>query len=197
MSEVTVETLTGAELGAALSAVARLRIAVFREWPYLYDGTLAYEQDYLDFLARADGAVIVAARAGDTIVGVATGSPLAAHAQSFGQPFRAAGMALEPVYYLAESVLLSDWRGRGLGHAFFEAREAHARRLGGFTHAAFASVVRPADHPLRPAGYRPLDPFWRGRGYAPVAGLLAHFDWKDIDAEEETRKPMQFWMKAL
>ena len=39
-ARVRIETLTGAALTEALDDVARLRIAVFRDWPYLYDGTL-------------------------------------------------------------------------------------------------------------------------------------------------------------
>ena len=58
-------------------------------------------------------------------------------------------------------------------------------------------MIRPADHPARPAGYAPLDGFWRKRGYAPVDGLTASFPWKDIGDEAETEKPMQFWMRDL
>ena len=57
---VRVAPLTGKSMAGALDALARLRIAVFRDWPYLYDGTLEYEQKYLAKLAAARGAVIVA-----------------------------------------------------------------------------------------------------------------------------------------
>jgi hypothetical protein len=58
-------------------------------------------------------------------------------------------------------------------------------------------VERPADHPLKPADYRPLDGFWKKRGYAPVDGLVTTYAWKDIDQPEETEHLMQFWMRAL
>ena len=73
---VRVAPLTGAAMAGALPALARLRIAVFRDWPYLYDGTLAYEQGYLDKFSRSPGAVIVAAYDGEQIVGAATASPM-------------------------------------------------------------------------------------------------------------------------
>lgn len=192
-----VEALTGAAIAAVLPELARLRITVFRDWPYLYDGSLAYEERYLAKLAAAKGAVCVVARDGDTIVGASTAAPMIEHADEFGTPFRNAGYDIARIFYCGESVLLKSHRGHGLGHAFFDQREAQARRLGGFTHSTFCRVVRPDDHPLKPADYVPLDGFWKKRGYAPVPGLVATYTWKDIDQPTETVHEMQFWMKAL
>jgi GNAT superfamily N-acetyltransferase len=194
---VKVETLSGAALQAVLPALADLRITVFRDFPYLYDGTLAYEQEYLATFAAGAGAVCVVASEGERIVGASTGAPMAEHASEFGAPFLAHGYDLSILFYCSESVLLKSHRGLGLGHAFFDGREAHARTLGGFTHVTFSSVVRPADHPLRPADYQPLDAFWTKRGYAKAEGIVGSYSWKDIDQAAETAKDMQFWIKAL
>lgn len=191
-----IETLTGAALDAALEDVARLRIAVFRDWPYLYDGDLAYEQDYLQSYRDSAGAVVVGAFDGTQLVGAATGTPLSDHAEDFAAAFAGSGLNLSEVFYCAESVLLPAYRGQGAGHGFFDAREAHARSLG-FKRAAFCGVQRPLDHPLRPADYAPLDPFWRKRGYEPLEGVVAEFLWKDVDQDAETRKPLQFWIRTL
>jgi GNAT superfamily N-acetyltransferase len=194
---VRVLPLTGKDLAGALPAVARLRIAVFRDWPYLYDGSLAYEEKYLARLAAAAGAVIVTACDGDAIVGCATAAPLAEAGEEFAAPFRARGLNPARFFYCGESVLLPAYRGQGLGQAFFDRREAQARALGGFTHIAFCAVVRPEDHPLRPKNYSPLDAFWKKRGYAKAEGLVCRFAWKDVDQPAETEKTMQFWTRAL
>ncbi|MFW8636732.1 GNAT family N-acetyltransferase [Cribrihabitans pelagius] len=191
-----VEVLTGRALDKALEHVARLRIEVFRAWPYLYDGDLAYEQAYLQSYRDSDRAIVVGAFDGERLVGASTGAPLGDHAEDFAAAFGASGIALEDVFYCAESVLLAEYRGQGLGHAFFDAREAHARRHG-FARCAFCSVQRPGGHPLRPEGYVPLDGFWRKRGYAPLEGVVARFSWKDVDRETETEKPLQFWIRDL
>lgn len=189
---LTVRSLTANEIEAALPALGSLRIAVFREWPYLYQGSEAYERDYVRAFAAAADAVLVAAFDGETIVGAATASPMAA------QDSEVLACFPDPAghFYFGESVLLPAYRGRGIGHAFFDHREAHARNCGAKA-AAFCGVVRPADHPLRPADFRPLDAFWRARGYAPVPGLVTTFEWKDIDQPEETPHPMQFWTRTL
>jgi GNAT superfamily N-acetyltransferase len=194
---VRVVPLTGESAAGALDALARLRIAVFRDWPYLYDGTMEYERKYLAKLAAAQGAVVVTAYDGEAMVGCATGAPMAEVEAEFATPFRARGLDIGRIFYCGESVLLPAYRGRGLGHAFFDHREARARALGGLTHVAFCAVARPDDHPLRPADYVPLDAFWTRRGYARAEGLVARFTWKDIDQPGETEKPMQFWMRAL
>ena len=191
-----IDCLTGAAIEPALPDIARLRIKVFREFPYLYDGTLDYEQRYLSAFAASPGALIVAVRDGGRIVGAATGLPLIGEHAAFREPVARAGIDVASVFYCAESVLEPDYRGQGLGHAFFDAREAHARNLG-LTLSTFCAVIRPPDHPARPPGYRPLDSFWRKRGYAPVPGLIASFAWRDLGAAEETSKPLQFWTKAL
>lgn len=192
---VTTRVLTGEALAAALEDVARLRIAVFRDFPYLYDGDADYERDYLRAY-QSPGAVVVAALDGSRIVGAATGAPMSDHAADFAQAFAGRPEPLDQIFYCAESVLLRDYRGHGIGHAFFDAREAHARDLGA-RFSAFCSVIRPEDYPARPADYRPLDPFWRKRGYAPLPGVLAHFGWKDLGEADETEKTLQFWMRAL
>jgi GNAT superfamily N-acetyltransferase len=194
---VRVEELSGAALEAAVPALARLRMRVFRDWPYLYDGSLAYEQGYLRTFAGAPKAVVIAAFDADEMVGAATASSLAGHAAEFAVPLAAHGHDVQRVFYFGESVLLKPYRGRGLGHVFFDRREAHARSAGRYTHATFCSVVRPEHHPLRPAGYVPLDAFWRKRGYDKIENLLGSFSWKDIDRPFETAKPMQYWIKAL
>ncbi len=192
-----VAPLTGDALAAALPDLARLRITVFRDWPYLYDGTLGYESGYIQRFAQSPGAVIVAAYDGDRIVGAATASPMVGHADEFAEPFRQRGYDIARIFYFGESVLLADYRGRGIGHAFFDQREAHARAQGGFTHTTFCGVVRPDDHPRKPADYVPLDAFWTKRGYRTMDGLVGAFSWRDIGEPEDTKKPMQFWMKAL
>ncbi|WP_018174814.1 MULTISPECIES: GNAT family N-acetyltransferase [unclassified Thioalkalivibrio] len=190
----TVERGTGLE--PHLEAIARLRIAVFREWPYLYEGSVEYEQDYLaDYVRCPQSAVVLAWDRGE-LVGASTSLPLAAADADFQAPFAQNGLDPERYFYLAESVLQRPYRGQGAGHRFFDAREAAARESG-YTQATFCAVIRPDDHPARPADYRPLDGFWRKRGYEPADGLVCHYHWPDLGEDEETWKPLQFWWRSL
>ena len=193
---IALRRLTGPALRAALPALADLRIRVFRDFPYLYDGTPDYEARYLEAYAAHAGSVIVGAFLGERLVGAATGMPLAEEMDSLKRPFADRGLDPADIFYFGESVLLAEFRGQGIGVRFFHEREAHAREVG-FSQAAFCAVIRPKDDPRRPPDYVPLDGFWRRRGYVPVDGLIGTISWRDIGEAEETAKPMQFWLRRL
>ncbi|WP_165856903.1 GNAT family N-acetyltransferase [Marinobacter sp. JSM 1782161] len=193
---LAMQTLRGQALLNHLDALADLRMTVFRDFPYLYDGSAAYERDYLRTYARSPDALCILARDGDRIVGASTGIPMRDEDAAFRQPFAEAGWDTDAIFYYGESVLLAPYRGQGIGVAFFDERERHAREAG-FDHAVFCAVVRSDDHPARPADYQPLDTFWRHRGYQSIPGLETRYAWTDIGDSGRTDKPMQFWFKAL
>ena len=193
---VTLTRLSGDELDERLTELARLRIRVFRDYPYLYEGDLDYERRYLDTYRRSSGSVIVLASDGERIVGASTAVPMAHETDETKAPFVATGHDVERIFYLGESVLLPEYRGRGIGVAFFEQREAHARETGNFSLYCFCAVQRAADHPARPPEHRPLDDFWRRRGYERRPELTTRYAWKEIGEEHESPKPMTFWTKV-
>lgn len=192
---IRIERCSGAGVQPHLQALAMLRIAVFREWPYLYQGDLGYEADYLAAYARSADSVFVLAFDGDEVVGAATGIPLADDAEAFIAPVRAHGLAPEQVFYFGESVLLPAYRGQGIGGRFFDGREAHARSLRRFRYTAFCAVIRELGDPRQPEDFTPLHGFWRKRGYAPVEGLVAELEWLETFHDLPTRHQLQFWMR--
>jgi GNAT superfamily N-acetyltransferase len=194
---LNVQTFTGNAVGPYLDAVAELRIAVFRDWPYLYDGTRDYEKKYLATYARSPESLFVLALEGERVIGASTGIPLIDETAAFQQPFIERGIALADVFYFGESVLLKEYRGRGLGHRFFDEREAYARRLGRFTLTAFCAVERDAADPRQPEGFRPNDAFWNKRGYARQDDMFCAIDWRELGASIDTAHRLRFWLRAL
>jgi GNAT superfamily N-acetyltransferase len=197
MNELSVEVLRGAAIRPHLTAVARLRIEVFREWPYLYDGDLDYEARYLEVYARSARAVLVLVRDGKEVVGASTGIPLDEESEPFQAPFLKAGIAPAEVFYCGESVLARPYRGRGLYPRFFAEREGHARALGGLRWVAFAAVEREAEDLRRPPHHRPLDPYWRRLGYERRPELSMELGWREIGRAGEQRNTLVFWLRPL
>lgn len=197
MNDITIRRFTGVEVERYILEVARLRIEVFREFPYLYDGDMQYEAKYLRTYIESPDSVIVLAFDGNSVVGASTAVPLRHETADAKRPFITHDINPDDVFYLGESVLQKRYRGRGIGVRFFEEREAHAHFVGRFRWIAFCAVDRPADHPRRPVDYVPLDPFWSNRGYQKHPDLHTTFTWRDLDETEQTPKPMVFWLKQF
>lgn len=195
--DIQISPITGPALLERLPAVAALRIAVFREFPYLYDGDLDYETRYLRTYAENLDSVIVLATKGDQVIGASTAVPMRHAPAEVREPVEHFGIDPGRVFYLGESVLYPHYRGQGIGAKFFVERERHAEFLGGFDYHAFCAVERAHDDPRRPIDYRDLHAFWNRRGYYREPGLYTSFTWREIGEPLESPKPMVFWLKRI
>ncbi|WP_020407331.1 GNAT family N-acetyltransferase [Hahella ganghwensis] len=195
MEQIEIDTVSGRDITPWLEDIAKLRLQVFREFPYLYEGSLDYESDYLKKYASSDKSVFILAKVNRKVVGAATGLPLIDADEEFQAPFKEHGLNISQYFYFGESVLDKNFRGRGIGHMFFDAREAFAWH-NCFRWTTFCAVERPENHPQRPPNYRPLNQFWEARGYQQRPELNTCYSWQDIGEPEETSKPMIFWIKS-
>ncbi len=197
---------SGKAISAIISELANIRIEVFKEFPYLYEGDLLYEQKYLQHYTECDESYVCAAYDGGTFVGATTAIALENADDAFKAPFAALGLDISKVFYLGESVVLPDHRGKGIGKEFFRKREwaasdFSARRLRrgqpSFTTLTFCAVMRATTDPRRPDGYRSLAPFWRSQGFASYPELASTFDWKELRAAKMSSQWMSFWIKEI
>ncbi|WP_031528208.1 hypothetical protein [Dyadobacter crusticola] len=197
MENLSFVTKRGAEIESVFEDLGKLRIAVFHDFPYLYEGDLDYEKEYLKIYSQSARAFLFSVYDGAEMVGATTCIPLADETEEVRAPFEKAGYDVSSIFYFGESILLQKYRGLGLGHRFFDEREAHARSFGDYELACFCAVERAADHPARPDKYRPNDVFWQKRGYVKNPRLRSTMRWLDIGEINETAKTMTFWLKAL
>ncbi len=196
MSSLSFLPVRGSAFLPYLEPVGALRLRVFHEYPYLYEGTMAEEHDYLRTYAVAETSLVVLALDGSRVVGATTCLAMAEGDSSFRTCFDRQGWDLSQICYFGESVLLPEYRGQGAGKVFCEQRVNHAAQLGA-KWAAFCAVDRPADDPRRPADYRPLDTFWQAQGFQKHPELQATFVWKEIGEAVESPKTLTFWLKDL
>ncbi|QCI10926.1 GNAT family N-acetyltransferase [Pseudomonas putida] len=192
-----IRLLHGAAIAPYIDDLARLRLTVLREFPYLYDGNLESEAEYFSTYAGSGRSLVVLALDQGQVVGASTGLPLVDVAEAFQQPFLGQGRDPASVYYFADSVVTPQYRGQGLGVRFFIERESYAHKLAEFDYCAFCTVERPAGHPRRPENYKPLHGFWRNRGFLHEPSLRTAYSWRDLDDPELSAKIMSFWLKAL
>jgi len=194
---IEVKTFSGAQIEPYLDAVAALRIAVFRDWPYVYAGDRDYEKHYLSTYAKSPESLFVLALDGERVIGASTGIPLTDETAAFQKPFLDRGIALGDVFYFGESVLLREYRGHGLGHRFFDERESYARQLGRFALTAFCAVERGPGDPRKPEGFRPNDVFWNKRGYTRQDDMFCTIEWQETGASAPTPHQLRFWLRPI
>ncbi len=192
--EIEIESYQGQDILTHVNELAGLRIEVFREFPYLYEGSIDYEIDYLQKYADANASIVGIARAGRKVVGATTGLPLRDADKEFQQPFLEQGHSVDEIYYFGESVVLPDYRGFGTGAKFFGLREKAALEWGARS-TCFCAVERPANYPLRPQSYRSNHSFWNRLGYQEHPELSCRFPWKQVDSSGDVINTLTFWIK--
>jgi GNAT superfamily N-acetyltransferase len=200
-SALRLQTLIGRDIAPYVGEVARIRIRHFRAFPYLYDGSLAYEEHYLQGYVTEPRAMLIRVLDGGEPVAIATATPLASSADIVADAprlFAAAGQDPRDYYYYAEIIVLPEHRARGIARLVYAEREAWARRWG-YRKLCLAVVQRPADHPLRPADYKSPERIWQRDGFE-LAGIEFDYDWPTLQADGTTRgegNRMAFWTKDL
>ena len=196
MKETTEQLLTGAAIADALDDLATLRLDIFPEYPYLYQGKREDELTYLATYAAAPDACVILAGDRLTVIGAATGMPLIHEDAQMIDAFAGTPFPLDEVYYVGELLFRPAYRNCGLGQKLLDRLECHIRSLGRYRTLTCATVERPDDHPLRPRDYIPIARFLARTGFVRLSGATTSFMWREIDGVKRDH-PMQFWIKDL
>jgi GNAT superfamily N-acetyltransferase len=187
--------LNGQDARAHFEQMAKLRISVFKEFPYLYLGNQEYEKNYLETYFKSKYSMIFLVKENQELVGMTTCIKASDETTDLNHVFAKFNFNPQRILYLGESLLLPKYRGLGLGKLFFKEREDFGRSLG-IQQFSFCAVTREINHRMRPNNYSPLNSFWEKMGYRPIPLMTTELSWRDIDQSEDTNKIMQYWMKS-
>ena len=189
-----IATLTGDAIVPHLAEIGALRIAVFREWPYLYDGYADYESRYLARYSVPRAAVI-AAFDGDRVVGAATCLPLDDAGDSVRRGFAAAGLDSAGYFLFRRKRAAAGVSRARHRRGVLQGAGGGGRRLR-HRHVLRGTARRRRSAPAgRPTG--PLHEFWHHRGYAEQPELFCEMTWQDVGDAAPTPHRLNFWSKAL
>lgn len=193
---ITENLLTGFALGGSLEDLASLRINIFREYPYLYDGVREDELKYLRLYMDTPDALVISVKDGGNMAGAATGVPLRYEHDSLIAPFIGTSYSVEELFYVGELLFYPKYRACGLGIRLLEQVVEHVRSLGKYRYLTCATVVRPDRHVPCPESYIKIDRFLARTGFVLLPGVTTSFAWKETDGNNYDH-PMQFWIKEL
>lgn len=188
------------DIAPYLPFVAEQRIAVYREYPYLYDGKMDEEIAYLEWFSKLKHSAIVIAFYNNEPVGFITGTSLAAfdfyYAGSVNL-FNNAGLSYDTYYYFSDAIVLPEHRNKLLVTQMAQMLEEHADILG-YTATCFVSESYES-HPLKPEGYKELDGLFKKNGYSKT-DMIITYNWPtlQIDGTDKMQiHPMNYWIKNL
>ena len=186
----------GKQIRSYIDDIASLRLKVFKDFPYLYDGNIEDEHKYLERYSLSKNSLVLLFLDNDKVVGASTALPLSDADPGFKQPFENSVYNIDDIFYFGESVLLREYRGKGIGNQFFQEREKFAQSLG-YNSFVFCAVNREKDHPLRPINFSDLGDWWSRIGYQPIPSLVCNYSWKEFGSLQEVMNSLTFWQKGL
>ncbi len=197
MTEFKFVQKIGKEIETVLDDFALLRITVFAEFPYLYEGNRAYEKEYIQTYCQSERSFFFGIYHQNELIGATTCLPLSDETEEVKKPFADAKIDVNQVFYFGESIILQKFRGQGFGNLFFDERERYAAQFKEIKFITFCAVERPKNHPLKPENFRPNDIFWTKRKYIKRTELSCEMKWLDKNESTETFKKMTFWTKKI
>ena len=197
LTDIHVRCFTGSGLKPYIHSIAKLRMEVFKEYPFFEEPDLEKELRFLKKIVLCKEAISVLIFDNTTLVGVSMGYPFNIEEPSLQRPWKERHADIDSYFDFAPSALLKQYRGRGIGHHFFDAREAHVAQYKKYKHICFSALDCPEPDPLRPADFIPLIDFWRKRGYIHHPEIKGSLSWKKIGEPHASEKVMSFWVKDL
>ena len=187
--------IKGKEVRKYLDDIAYLRVTIFREWPYLYDGDLDSEKKYMVGYATSDEGIYAIAKDNGKVVGAVTGLPVCDYLDEIKAPFLKEGITMDGVFYLGEMLLLKEYRGKSLGKQMHQEFERLVKEK--YQKIILCEIHRMKNDPRKPPSYYTLDSFWDQLGYRKLPNWEVHFSYKEIESAKETPHPMHFREKSL
>lgn len=189
--------LQGKEIIPYLPDLMQLRLKIFKEYPYLYEGHSQDEENYIKKFINQERAIFLLALSDKKVVGVATALPLEFESEAIKKPFLEHRFDISKMFYLGEQILLPEYRGQGFGGRFFIECERLIKNFEQYAIITFCAIKRSENDPRRPAEYRALDNYFKRQGYEKHPELIAELNWTEIGDKEKSPHLLVFWLKKI
>jgi len=197
MSDIKIVAFTGREIDAVIPKLADLRIEIFAEYPFLYEGSLEDEKQHIKKFFAMEDAIVVAAFDQDKIVGISTAYPFIYEKESFQKLFLKHQRAPQEYFIIGEVALQKQYRRLGIGKKILQEIEAYAQKLNSYKYFCLYTFVRSPEDPRRPSDYYPETIFWKNRGFVEHPELHATVAYREIGESKKTPKKIRFWTKDI
>lgn len=186
------------DIAPYLPFMAQMRVKEYAEYPYLYDGDMQEELQYVQWFSTLKHSAMAIAFYNDEPVGFIAGTALTSFDEHFKGScdlFSSAGFDPETYYYFSDAIVMPEHRNKLLLNEMAQAVEEHAQILG-YTAGCFVCESH-ASHLLKPKEYKELDPLFKRQGYAKT-DMVISYSWLTRQADGTTKvqtHAMNYWIK--
>lgn len=203
-SPISVKELSGQQITLFIRDIGQAIRDVYKEWPYLYEGTVEEQEEYVQkrYIDRPDS-VVCAAFDQKQLIGLAMGVPLCDAPAHYLTPFISdnlcMGMPLKDIFYWGELIVRPECRQKGIAKQLCNQLENHIITKG-YKAIAFCTVERPTDfhlNNLKPENHFSPDSRWGDFGFTKHEDLTFKGEWRLVEESEESKHHMVYWFKKL
>jgi len=193
-----IKVIAPEDIHSYVEDIARLRVTVFKEYPYLYDGNFDDELLYAQKFVNSPNSLVCLLFDKNKVVGALTGLPLAYEDVLIRDTWEQnSNTPLSSVYYFSEMLMYSEYRKHGYGSKLFVTGENCVKQYSSFDTITLITIHRNNNHPLQPTSYKPLDHFCEIHGYTKHDDITCIISWKEIGASEASQNELIYWSKIL
>lgn len=192
------QVLKGEAIRPYVKDITDLCLVVYREFPYLYEGTEEEYMPAIEHYAQSPLGIACVLFDNQKLVGIAIGEPMGAMREKYKQPLLNfySESELDAFFYFGEFLLLKEYREKGLGQKMYFELEKQINEEGQLRTICFCKIAEFDKHPLMPKNYKSLDEFWTKLGFSQREEIATSVFWRNIGEEEDSPHKMIYWVKS-
>lgn len=195
--QFTIKSFTGQEAERYIDQIAAIRLNMFKEYPYLYNGTVEIEKEYLQIYFKSSHAnILLTFDSDDNVIGFSSSIPLSDEAEEIRAPFIEKQLNCDNYLYIGEGLIYPEYQGKNLVRQAAQIHEEIARSKG-YKYLTFMAVDRPEDHPCKPDNYRSTDGLFKHFGYTKFDNMNVTLTWNQLDTNQEATNTLSLWHKEI
>lgn len=193
-SSIVIAVLKGDEVIPYLKRLAEIRLLFYRDYPYLYDGTLEEEENYLSTYAHSENTLLVIAKRDEEVVGAILGLPLIESPEENKEAFKDTEVSPAELFYLGDSMVINELKTTDLLDQLYYQFETAVQQFGKYRGIVVCEIERDSNDPKNNC---PYEVTWNKKGFLREPSQVVHFSWKEIGDLDSSDHRMIFWSKLL
>lgn len=196
-SSTSIEVLKGSEAIPYLNKLMEIRLLFYRDYPYLYDGSIEDEENYLRIWSNSENTLLVVAKRNDKVVGVIIGLPFSESPEENKQAFQNLETSPEDLFYLGDNIVIQELKVGNVQKQMYHQFERAVKQLKKYKEIVVCEIERDVNDPKKIANDTFYEFSWNAQGFIREPNQIVNFTWKEIGDSKISNHHMVFWRKPL